>query len=68
MSDSVTGDASAPMQFGRDVRTVLVESARDRAAETLGDARSEPGRREQIEQITKRIESERAPHAELHLA
>jgi hypothetical protein len=57
MSDSVTVDAWAPMQFNGDVRTVL-ESPRAVMPPTLEEARNQPGRREQIEQITKRIESE----------
>jgi hypothetical protein len=58
MSDSVTVDASAPMQFGGDVRTVLESPPAVMPPKTLEEARNQPGRREQIEQITKRIESE----------
>jgi hypothetical protein len=58
MSDSVTVDASAPMQFGGDVRTVLESPRATMPPKTLEEARNQPGRREQIEQITKRIESE----------
>ena len=58
MSDSVTVDASAPMLFGGDVRTVLESPRATMPPKTLEEARNQPGRREQIEQITKRIESE----------
>jgi hypothetical protein len=58
MSDSVTVDASAPMLFGGDVRTVLESRRAGMPPKTLEEARNQPGRREQIEQITKRIESE----------
>src|SRR5215207_4562069 len=58
MSDSVTVDASAQMQYGGDVRTVLESPRATMPPKTLEEARSQLGRREQIEQITKRIESE----------
>ena len=58
MSDSVTVDASAPMQFGGDVRTVLESPRATMPPKTFKEARNQPGRREQIAEITKRIESE----------
>jgi glutamine synthetase len=58
MSDSVTVDASAPMLFGGDVRTVLESPRAVMPPKTLEEARNQPGRREQIDQIAKRIESE----------
>ena len=48
MSDSVTVDASAPMQFGGDVRTVLESPRATMPPKTLEEARNQPGRREQI--------------------
>jgi hypothetical protein len=63
MSDSVTVDASAPMLFGGDVRTVLESPRPMMPPKTLEEARNQPGRREQIEQITKRIESEGIKYA-----
>ena len=58
MSDGVTVDASAPLTFGGDVNTVLQSPRTVMPPKTLEEARNQPGRREQIEQITKRIESE----------
>ena len=58
MSDGVTVDASAPLTFGGDVRTVLQSPRAVMPPKTLEEARNQPGRREQIEQIVKRIESE----------
>jgi glutamine synthetase len=58
MSDGVTVDASAPLTFGGDVNTVLQSPRTVLPPKTLEEARNQPGRREQIEQITKRIESE----------
>src|SRR4029453_11928794 len=58
MSDSVTVDASAPMTFGGDVRTVLESPRAPMPPKTLEEARNQPGRREQIEAITKQIESQ----------
>jgi glutamine synthetase len=58
MSDSVTVDASAPMTFGGDVRTVLESPRATMPPQTLEEARNQPGRREQIEAITKQIQSQ----------
>src|ERR687888_1524472 len=58
MSDSVTVDATAPMQFGGDVRTALAHPRTTLPPQTLEEARNQPGRREQIEAITKQIESQ----------
>ena len=57
MSDSVTVDAAA-MTFGGDVSTVLQTPRATMPPKTLGEARSQPGRREQIQGIAQRIESE----------
>src|SRR4029453_13323135 len=57
MSDSVTVDASAPMTFGGDVRTVLESPRAIMPPKTLEEARNHPGRRERIEVITKFIEA-----------
>jgi hypothetical protein len=46
------------MLFGGDVRTVLESARAVMPPKTLEEARNQPGRRERIEQITKRIESE----------
>ncbi len=58
MSDGVTVDAAAPLTFGGDVRTVLESPKATMPPKTLEEARNQPGRREQIDQIVKRIESE----------
>jgi glutamine synthetase len=62
MSDSyeasVSIDAQAPLTFGGDVRTVLDTPRSEMPPATLEEARSRPGRRERIEEITRRIESE----------
>ena len=62
MSDSheagVSVDAQAPLTFGGDVRTVLDTPRSEMPPATLEEARSQPGRREKIEEITRRIESE----------
>jgi glutamine synthetase len=58
MNDSVTVDASAPMTFGGDVRTVLESPRATMPPQTLEEARNQPGRREQIEAITKQIQSQ----------
>ena len=62
MSDSyeagVSVDAQAPLTFGGDVRTVLDTPRSEMPPATLEEARSRPGRREKIEEITRRIESE----------
>ena len=63
MSDGVTVDASAATRG-----TVLESPRATNLPKTPDEARTQPGWRVQHEQITKRIESERAPHAELHLA
>jgi len=62
MSDSyeasVSVDVEAPLTFGGDVRTVLDAPRSEMPPATLEEARSRPGRREKIEEITRRIESE----------
>jgi glutamine synthetase len=62
MSDSyeasVSVDAQAPLTFGGDVHTVLDTPRSEMPPATLEEARSRPGRREKIEEITRRIESE----------
>jgi glutamine synthetase len=58
MSDSVTVDATVPLTFGGDVRTVLESPRATMPPKTLEEARKRPGRSEQIEAITKQIESE----------
>jgi glutamine synthetase len=62
MSDSyeagVSTDAQAPLTFGGDVRTVLDAPRSEMPPATLEEARSRPGRREKIEEIARRIESE----------
>jgi glutamine synthetase len=55
---SVAVDAQAPMNFGGDVKTVLQSARAKPAPATLEEARNQPGRRERIEEITRRIESE----------
>src|SRR3954468_21066995 len=57
MSDGVTVDASAPATFGGTVQTVLDSPRATMPPKTLEEARTQPGRREQIEQITKLIEA-----------
>ena len=57
MSDGVTVDASAPLTFGGNVQTVLDSPRASMPPKTLEEARNQPGRREQIEQITKLIEA-----------
>src|ERR671924_1072858 len=56
--ESVAVDAQAPLSFGGSVKTVLETAKAKPAPATLEEARNQPGRREQIEQITRRIESE----------
>src|SRR3954447_1857068 len=58
MSDGVTVDASAPLTFGGDVSTVLQSPRAVMPPKTLEEARNQPGRREQIQAIAQRIESE----------
>jgi glutamine synthetase len=58
MSDSVAVDAAAPLTFGGDVSTVLESPRSTKPPQTLEEARNAPGRREQIEAITKRIEAQ----------
>src|ERR671918_242650 len=58
MSDSVAVDAAAPLTFGGTVQTVLESPRSTPPPKTLEEARNEPGRREQIEAITRRIEAE----------
>ena len=53
--------ASEPMAdvtFGGDVKTVLQTRPHHAPPATLEEARNQPGRREQIEEITRRIEAE----------
>jgi hypothetical protein len=45
------------MTFGGDVRTVLESPRAIMPPKTLEEARKQPGRREQIEAITKQIEA-----------
>ena len=55
---SVAVDSHAPLSFGGTVKTVL-ETPEDHARPaTLEEARNQPGRRERIEEITRRIESQ----------
>ena len=59
MSDgSATAQAAASNGFGGTVSTVLQTARSDVPPATLEEARSEPGRRERIEEITRRIQSE----------
>src|ERR671927_1994975 len=58
MSDGVTVDAAAPLTFGGNVKTVLETPRASMPPQTLEEARNQPGRREQIEAITKQIESQ----------
>ena len=58
MSDSVAVDAAAPLTFGGTVQTVLETPRSTPPPQTLEEARNQPGRRERIETITKRIEAE----------
>jgi glutamine synthetase len=57
MTDS-TVDAAVPVTFGGTVQTVLETSPTKAPPRTLEEARNQPGRREQIEAITRRIEAE----------
>jgi glutamine synthetase len=59
MSDgSATAQAAASNGFGGTVSTVLQTARSDVPPATLEEARSQPGRRERIEEITRRIQSE----------
>ena len=59
MSDgSATSEPAAPTTFGGDVKTVLDTPRSDTPPATLEEARNQPGRRERIEEITRRIEAE----------
>ena len=60
MSDGVTVDASAPLTFGGNVKTVLESPRAVMPPKTLEEARNQPGRREQIEAITKQHRGARA--------
>src|SRR5919204_908134 len=51
-------DATAELTFGGTVRTVLDTPRSEAPPATLEEARHQPGRREQIEAITRRIEAE----------
>ena len=57
MSDSVTVNGAAPT-FGGTVSTVLETPRTTLPPATLEEARTAPGRRERIEEITRRIEDE----------
>jgi glutamine synthetase len=57
MSDSVTVNG-APTTFGGTVSTVLETQRTPLPPATLEEARSQPGRRERIEELTRRIEEE----------
>ena len=56
--ESVAVDGQGPMSFGGTVKTVLETPKATPAPATLEEARNQPGRREQIEEITRRIESQ----------
>jgi nucleotide-binding universal stress UspA family protein len=56
--EKVAVDAQAPLTFGGTVKTVLQTPKATAAPATLEEARNQPGRRERIEEITRRIESE----------
>src|ERR671919_714078 len=58
MSDSVAVDAAAPLAFGGTVQTVLERPRSTPPPQTLEEARNQPGRRERIEEITRRIQAE----------
>jgi glutamine synthetase len=59
MSDSATADGAAPpLTFGGTIETVMSTPRAQVPPATLEEARNQPGRREQIEQITRRIEAE----------
>src|ERR671923_436933 len=58
MSEGTVVDAQVPLTFGGTVKSVLQTPKAVPAPATLEEARNQPGRREQIEQITRRIESE----------
>ena len=59
MSDgSVSVDPAAKPTFGGDVKTVLTTPRSESPPATLEEARNQPGRREKIEEITRRIEAE----------
>ena len=58
MSDSVTVDGAGPATFGGTVETVLKTPRAQAPPATLEEARNQPGRREKIEELTRRIESE----------
>src|SRR6266487_4035622 len=55
---NVDVDTQAPLTFGGTVRTVLETPRTTPAPATLEEARNQPGRREQIEEITRRIETQ----------
>src|SRR5258705_4896391 len=56
--ESVSVDAQAPLSFGGTVKTVLETPKTTPPPATLEEARNQPGRRERIEEITRRIESQ----------
>ncbi|MET0762690.1 MAG: hypothetical protein ABWZ63_10210, partial [Thermoleophilaceae bacterium] len=58
MSDSVTVEGAGPTTFGGTVNTVLETPRSTVPPATLEEARNQPGRREQIEQITRRIQEQ----------
>ena len=55
---SVAVDSHAPLSFGGTVKTVLETPRTTLPPATLEEARNQPGRRERIEEITRRIESQ----------
>ena len=55
---SASTASSAPLTFGGDVNTVLQSPRTVMPPRTLEEARNQPGRREQIQAIVQRIESE----------
>src|ERR1044071_2346289 len=58
MSEGTVVDAQVPLTFGGTVKSVLQTPKATAAPATLDEARNQPGRRERIQEITKRIESE----------
>jgi glutamine synthetase len=55
---SVAVDSHAPLSFGGTVKTVLQTPRTTPPPATLEEARNQPGRRERVEEITRRIESQ----------
>jgi len=55
---TVAVDSHAPLSFGGTVKTVLETPKTTPPPATLEEARNQPGRRERIEEITRRIEDQ----------